>query len=159
MRWLYGVDYIHALIGFSIYPGPNLHNKRTLVYHSTGKGVHVLDWDTSAASGRIIKGMWEINLGEEGYNFFVQEAFRESNKSYSNRQLYGMAIAKLLRLKKLPFGANRDAEHVCSETAGRMVVKYTGFGWQGKDPDLFTPKDFFDLCESLEAKGEAKRIV
>ena len=151
MQWFYKADYIHAWVGFKLGGVP-------LVYHSTGFGVHVAGWD-SLQRERVIKGMWEIPLDEDVFKAFACECFMETGKRYSNRQLFGAAVAKLLRLKKLPFGANREAEHVCSETAGRMLVKYTNADWEGKDPDLYTPKDFHDACAALEKRGDAVRMV
>lgn len=150
MRIFYGVDYIHAWIGFRLGGIP-------LVYHSTGFGVHVMSWD-SFIKTREIKHMWSIPKEESDYHNFVVEAFTETGKKYSQRQLFGAAIAKILRLKSLPFGVNRDKEHVCSETAGRMVMKYTSAVWGEKSPDLYTPKDFYDTCKHLEIKKEATKI-
>lgn len=147
---MYGVDYTHAWIGFRL-------GGISLVYHSTGFGVHVKDWH-SFQNQRVVKSMWEVQLSDFKFQSFVKDCFKESGKRYSNRQLFGITVAKLLRLKKLPFGVNRDKEHVCSETAGRMLVKYTPASFGSKSPDLYTPKDFHLTCESLEINQLAKRM-
>lgn len=151
MKRFYGANYTHAWVAFKLGGIP-------LIYHSTAFGVHVRGWESFQAD-RHVKHMWEVPLPEDMFFQFVVEAFTETGKKYSNRQLFGAAIAKLFRLKRLPFGVNREKEHVCSETAGRMIVKYTAAEWEGKDPDLYTPKDFFDTCEALETRGDAIRLV
>lgn len=150
MQWMYGVDYTHAWIGFRL-------GGISLVYHSTGFGVHVKDW-RSFQNQRVIKSMWEVQLSEGTFQSFVQECFQQTGKKYSNRQLFGITVAKLLRLKELPFGVNRNKEHVCSETAGRMLVKYTPASFGKKNPDLYTPKDFHETCEILETNKQATRM-
>lgn len=156
MRWLYGVDYIHAWIAFvgTDFDG----NQVPMVYHSTGRGVHTIPWE-EFQNERIVKAMWEVPLDPDVFAALVRETETEAGKKYSSRQLYGMVVAKILGLKKLPFGANRNDAHVCSETAGRMLVKYTPVGFGEKDPDLYTPKDFHETCRLLETMGKATRLM
>lgn len=160
MKWAYDADYIHAWVGFSLGGIP-------LVYHSTGFGVHVAGWE-SLQKNRTIKHMWEIPLEEEAFLRFAKECFQETGKKYGNRQLLGMAVVKGLskigiKLKKLPFGANRGSEHVCSETAQRMIVKYTiasdMLDWTQEDPDLWTPVDVVNTCQWIEEQNAATALV
>jgi hypothetical protein len=152
MRWLYGVDYIHAWIAFRL-------GGHSLIYHSTSFGVHIAGYHNTFGSGdRIVRDVFQIDIGPEGHHAFVLNCLAQVPKKYSNRQLFAMATAKALRLKKLPFGANGDDEHVCSETAGRMLYQHTPLSWDGKDPDLYTPRDFVECCQALVNRGIAQRV-
>jgi hypothetical protein len=152
MRWLYGVDYIHAWIAFRL-------GGHTMVYHSTSSGVHLAGYQQTFGTGdRLVRNVYQIDLGSVGHNAFVTHCLDVVPKRYSQRQLFAMAIAKLFRLNRLPFGRNDDEEHVCSETAGRMLFKHTPLTWEGKDFDLYTPRDFVESCEKLVEMQVAQHV-
>ena len=77
MRKSYKVDYIHAWIGFRLEGVP-------MVYHSTGRGVHLQGWDAFLEAGRIVKHQWRVPLTGAAFRQFVREALRESGGSPSN---------------------------------------------------------------------------
>ena len=154
MRWLYGVDYIHAWIAFRL-------GGHRLVYHSTAAGLHIAGYDATFDTGdRIVRAMYQIDLGPAGFTAFVADCLSEVPKKYSNRQLLGMAASKGLskigiHYGRPLFGAGSKDDHVCSESAGRMLHKHLNIPWGGIDPDMYTPRDLVDVLEQLRLAGRA----
>ncbi len=120
---------------------------RRMIYEAAGTEVRLIErsnWDKHAESLEVYT--FSIDLDQ-----FVrlQKLIVDSlGNKYGIKQLFGIAIAKLFRLKKNPLSGGKG-EAVCSEVVSRVMVDILNYRID-KDFDLITPKDVKNILESTK---------
>lgn len=87
---------------------------------------------------------FEIDISEECWPKVLRFCLDNSSIPYGVKQIAGIALAKLFKLKENPFKDNDDTM-VCSELVGR-VLESLGMKFD-KSLDLLDPKDIYKKLE------------
>lgn len=148
-RLLWGVDFVHCYVGFA-------YGEKDLVFHSNYHGTNVVCREAFIRSGRIPHTEWCIPVDEASFKEFVDHAFSSVMTPFSRLQMIGAGAAWVLRSKGN--WLRRPGCEICSLTAGRVLARWAGGDFLGKDPLTYTPYDFYRELNYLEISGRAERI-
>jgi uncharacterized protein YycO len=116
---------------------------RDIIYESVGVGVRFIgstEWENHA---EVIEE-FQLTVTDEQYIKTMQFCVDHAGKKYGKKQVIGIYIAKLFRMKKNIF-KNDDDEQICSEIVGRLLSDL-GYVFD-KDFDLLTPKDIYTVLK------------
>jgi len=132
-------------------------------WHSKGAGVDVC----YEASGNEVKFIcknvfdariipikeYEIEITNEQYRKLLHFCMSNAGQHYGVKQVFGILLVKLFRLKKNPFSDGR-ASWVCSELAGQILKDVLDKD-TGLDLDIAGPKAIDKFLQELDC---AKQI-
>lgn len=144
-RMLWGVDFIHSYVRFE-------HHGVNLIYQSNGIGVHLFPFDKFIV-GRHIKAEWALDMDELTYDEFIRYCYESIGTKFSNKQMFGLGLARVLGLVGNPWRRGTDGYDICSKTAGAVLKRFAGGNFGGMDPNMYAPANYFNECIRLEMAG------
>lgn len=137
--------YSHVVI---VIPEPMV--GKQMVVHASHGMVHMSQFANFSHVNKIEK-QYEINLDEDQYFRIWTYAMAALDTPYSIKQLIGIGIMKLFRLKKLPkFFINNDGGQICSEFVARIAQIVGVIITQ--ELDSVTPSNLDKLLEQHQIK-------
>jgi len=126
--------------------------QRWITYEASGSSVNFIGEKVFNQTRKEIH-YYEIVVNEEDTIRFQQYCVDTSGTKYGILQLFGIALARILRLKRNPF-ADNEATQVCSEAAGLLLKNVLKYNIK-LELDLATPRD---IDKYLESQGFIKNI-
>ena len=118
-----------------------------IVYQAGGTSVNFM-------AGRIFDSKaetvyeYEIEVDRETYKKLLHYCMTNAGVDYGIKQVFGIALVKLFRLKKNPFADGKKSQ-VCSELAGN-IIENLDMGDITIDLDVAGPKDIEKFLESSD---------
>ena len=116
-----------------------------LIYQASGHMVNFMGSRYFDDINKVVEE-FELNITENDYNKLMEFCTYESGAPYSFKQIIGMVIADIFKLKKNPFSSQN--KYVCSE----LVLKAFNdrFKVQNDFFDLAKPRDIYYLVKGLK---------
>lgn len=110
-----------------------------IVYEASGTSVKFLGPLALEENPVIITHAYKCRLNREQYRALVKLCMENAGVSYKFKQLVGIALVKLFRLKKNPLSEGRKSQ-VCSEIVGRFLQMHSTVA-NDLNLDIASPKD------------------
>lgn len=117
-----------------------------VVYEASGTTVKFLGPTAQKQIPVDITHSYKVFIAQSEYRKLVKLCLENSGINYGFKQLVGIGLVKLFRLKKNPFSDGRKSQ-VCSEIVGRFLQEIVGVGEQLR-LDTASPKDIQLLLDS-----------
>lgn len=138
IKSVYNIPYSHTYLKFY---SDSL--DRDIIYESVGPGVRFIGLKLWSKYAETIKE-FDLEITNEQYIELMQFCVDNAGIKYGIKQVLGIYIAKLFRMKKNVFKNGTDME-VCSEILGR-ILQQLGYEFN-KDLDLLSPKDIYQALD------------
>ena len=110
-----------------------------IVYEASGTSVHFKGKLAQEYRQSEIIDSYKLDLAEHEYVKLMKLCMENAGIDYGFKQLIGIALVKLFKLKKNPFSDGRKSQ-VCSEIVGRFLKEILNIG-HSLDLDVASPKD------------------
>ena len=98
---------------------------RDVIYEASRTEVHFIGELAQPNHKVDILGVFSVELTGEQYRELVDLCMRYAGTKYGIKQILGIALVSLLRLKKNPFSDGTRSQ-VCSELVGRFLEEVVG---------------------------------
>ena len=139
VRLIEGTPYSHVRIRWQSTSGEEL------VYEASGSSVKLLGSYSGMVDKAEVLAVHTFYLDSDQYKKLIR-LFRYAGVKYGVIQIFGIALARLLRLKKNPLSKGKSIQ-VCSELAGLFISDVLGV--DVPNLDLIGPrgiKELLDRC-------------
>lgn len=121
-----------------------------VIYEASGTSLKFIGPIASKYKPVTIVDSYKFNLDMDSYTMTVLLCMNYAGIEYGKKQLLGMGIARVFRLKKNPFADGKKSQ-VCSEVVGYFLEKI--LGWDtGLDLDVAGPKEIRETI--IKHKGK-----
>lgn len=124
----------------------NLPDGQEIVFEASGSHVKVIGEEARHNFPVKVHKAYTIALSAEEYDR-LQGMLKYSSLSYGTKQILGIALARIFRLKKNPFADGRRSQ-VCSELVALVFEEVLDVDVP-EELDLVGPKGIADLLEKL----------
>lgn len=140
IRKFQGTPYSHVLLRWDNSVGVNV------VYEASGSMLKFLG--PAATKNRYtVHKSYKIKIEREAYRRLIKLCMENAGIDYGVKQILGIALVHIFRLKKNPFSDGRKSQ-VCSEIVGRFLEEVVG--WEtGLDLDVIGPKEIDDYLKKV----------
>lgn len=139
IMWYEKSDFSHVYIRL------NTKWNTQLIYQASGAQVNFMGIKYFESVAQIVEE-FELEISEDDYNTLMEFCTYECGAPYSLKQIFGMAIADIFKLKKNPFSSQN--RYVCSELVLRAFS--SRFKISNDFFDLAKPKDLYFLVKGLK---------
>ena len=147
IRMIEGTEYSHVRIRWQNSIGINL------IYEASGSSVKLIgDYATNKHPVEVVHS-YKFSLNKEEYRKLIS-LFRFAGVDYGIKQVFGIALARLFKLKKNPLSQGRRSQ-VCSELVAMFLVEVLGIIYLPHiiNLDLVGPKQIQQLLEKMDSQG------
>lgn len=128
-------DYSHCYTQFENRRFPDL----PLIYQASHDMMNFMTREVFLESNKVVEE-FIVETNDEQHEKLLHEAMKMVGRPYGVKQVIGIAIADLLRLKKNPF-TKKEKTYTCSEWCG-IVLDILGYEIK-KDRNLLKPSDIY----------------
>jgi hypothetical protein len=139
IKWFERTDYSHVRIRWVSPVGEEL------IYEASGSGVKLIGAKAQPLFPVHVVHSYGFELTKEQYRELLR-LFRYSSVQYGILQIFGIAVARCLGLKKNPFSSGRY-EQVCSELVAIFLQEVLGWKLE-EELDLVGPRGIKELLDS-----------
>lgn len=130
---------------------------RSLIYQASSSMVNFMNIETFNQDAQVIQE-FDVVLDDETYLTMMKFAIDNCGKAYGIKECFGLAYVRFMELLgktvKNPL-ADGDKTWVCSGLISEILRSYLGQTLT-KDPDDMTPKDVFELMQSITKSDNQK---
>jgi len=136
-----GTKYSHVYVKWH-----SSYTNRDIIYEASGTSVRFV-------GGRLfnervhITDEFDIEITKETKRKIVQFCVDNAGIPYGCKQILGIALVKLFKLKRNPFRDGKESQ-VCAEAVGYILREKLGFDIQ-KDLDTADVKDIYNLVMNI----------
>lgn len=115
-----------------------------LIYQASGTQVNFMGMEHFKNHAKILDE-FEIDIDEDTYKKFMRWAVINAGAGYSLKQIFGILLIKIFRLKSNPF-ANGQCSWVCSELAGFVLKSFTKAALELSEIETMGPRKIYEIC-------------
>lgn len=130
-----GTDFSHVYFQFE-----TSRNNVTIIYQASSTMLNYMSKEVFLQHNKVVSE-FNLELSNEHYSELMLQCMKSAGLGYSIKQILGLAIAQVFRLKRNPFSDKE--KYVCSEWVAEQL-ELCGFKFS-KKLDLVTPKDIYEL--------------
>lgn len=140
-------SYSHVYLAWDSISGARPH------YHAAAGSVHFLG--SRIAERKLdVRAEFLAPVSEAQYRKLIHFTHSHAGTSYGWKQIVGIGIQKLLRLRRNPLADGRKS-WVCSEAVGYVLQDVLGYDLGDLDLDTAGPRAIYEWCEAnLPRAGE-----
>jgi len=117
-----------------------------ICYHASGSQIHFLCNDVFQKCIKPVEE-YELNVDVPQYKEILHYCMSNAGKRYGISQVFGIAMARLFRLKKNPL-SNGDSRQICSELVSRLLNQVIEIGGPDLNLDLIGPKELNKIVQT-----------
>jgi len=117
-----------------------------IIYQASGSQVNFMGGKYFIQKATVVDE-FEFEVSESTRKKMFRWAIKESGAPYGIKQIFGIALVKIFRLKKNPFASDQKT-WVCSELAGFILEEYLGTDI-GVDLNIAGPRIIYERLKQL----------
>lgn len=141
IRWFQGISFSHVYLAWTS-RGTGVE----VVYHAAGTKLHFLSREIFDKRAKTIEE-FEFELTRTQYKQLLTLALTMAGINYGFKQVLGIGIAHIFRLKKNPLSQGRKSQ-VCSELVGYFIEDVLGKPLD-VNLDIAGPKEIYEIVKKL----------
>lgn len=120
------------------------HYNIDIIYQASGHAVNFESGELFFKKAQTVKE-FEFRVSDEAFDAYMSFALRNVGKPYGIKQIFGIFLLKIFKLKSNPF-KNGSADYVCSELVAEILYELGLYKYDRETFDRLTPSNLFRFC-------------